>query len=170
MPNTKKKGLLAMAVPVEPEEREQRVKTAAFIEQVLEQLGITQVELARRAGVETTHIGFMRKGLRGMGLEAARKLAHALGLPDWYVLRECGLIDAVPEDEDTFEQSPLKASLLREITDEQDERKLMRLKRAWEMVEAWDENGEGGDVATLDAPAATRGKKNEILSKLPVAG
>jgi len=44
--------------------------------------GLQQQELARRAGLNASHISLIEKGLRNPSVEAIEKLSEALGIPE----------------------------------------------------------------------------------------
>jgi len=53
-------------------------------------LGISQEELASRAGLHRTYIGDIERGLRNVSLKNIHRLAAGLGCPASELLREAG--------------------------------------------------------------------------------
>jgi transcriptional regulator with XRE-family HTH domain len=153
-------GLAQASQPEDDRDALRRQKTAAFIERMLAERGINQKKLAEAAELDTSFLGLVRKGLRGFEIESSNKLAHALGLPEWYVARECGLIADAPVAEDTpaVPANPLKATLFREIDEEDDTELLVRLLEMYRVMRQWDEPGR-----------AVAEKKTEKQRSFPIA-
>jgi transcriptional regulator with XRE-family HTH domain len=63
-----------------------------WLEERLKEQGITQSELARRAGVTRGAINGILQGVRGPGVELSKGIAKALSLPPEQVLRAAGLL------------------------------------------------------------------------------
>lgn len=61
------------------------------------QLGMTQEDLALRAGIDRSHVGLLEKNLRSPSLEVALRLAQALNLSLAEVLRENEARDGDPD-------------------------------------------------------------------------
>lgn len=68
---------------------------AGWLEAQLREQGISQAELARRAGVTRGAINNILQGERGPGVDLAKGIAKALSLPPEQVMRVAGLL---PED------------------------------------------------------------------------
>jgi transcriptional regulator with XRE-family HTH domain len=71
---------------------------AIWLEEQLKEQGISQSELARRAGVTRGAINNILQGERGPGVDLSNGIAKALGLPEEMVLRVAGLL---PPNKDT---------------------------------------------------------------------
>lgn len=52
-----------------------------------EALGVSQEELAERSGLHRNYIGGIERGERNVGIKAIFRLAAALGVPAWEILR-----------------------------------------------------------------------------------
>lgn len=59
-----------------------------------EKLGISQEELADRAGLHRTYIGDIERGRRNVALRNICRLARALEVPPAELLSECAAADA----------------------------------------------------------------------------
>lgn len=154
---TKTKELGAQAtVPQDEAERVRREKTAAFIERMLVERGINQLRLSELTGIGTSYLGLVRKKLRGIGIDSTNKIAEGLGLPAWYVARECGLLPDAPDE--AGETNPLKASIRREIDQEEDPEVLRRIYDVLLTVKSWNKEGKGDE-----APESVPEKKREPL-------
>lgn len=66
---------------------------------VLEERGISQSELARRAGLSRAAISDIVSGRRGIGKNAATSIARALKLPPEEVFRAAGILPPNPKDD-----------------------------------------------------------------------
>jgi len=66
--------------------------------------GITQAELARRAGVTRSAINGILSGARGPGIELCMGIARALKLPPEEVYRAAGLLPPEPSKDTTLKR------------------------------------------------------------------
>ena len=64
-----------------PTRRYANLTPADHVRIACELLGLTQVELARRAGLNTSHLSEMLHGKRAIGLAIAQRLSKVLGIP-----------------------------------------------------------------------------------------
>lgn len=67
--------------------------------QTLEEQGISQSELARRAGVSRAAISDIISGRRGIGKDAATSIARALKIPPETVFRVAGILPPDPSQD-----------------------------------------------------------------------
>ena len=67
--------------------------------QTLEEQGISQSELARRAGVSRAAISDIISGRRGIGKDAATSIARALKMSPEKVFRAAGILPPDPKDD-----------------------------------------------------------------------
>ena len=65
---------------------------ASWLEEQLKEQGISQAELARRAGVTRGAINNILQGERGPGIDLAKGIAKALSIPPEQVMRAAGLL------------------------------------------------------------------------------
>jgi transcriptional regulator with XRE-family HTH domain len=49
---------------------------------------LSQEQLAERAGLHRTHISYIERGLRSPTVTVLTRIAEALGVPTWQLLRE----------------------------------------------------------------------------------
>lgn len=77
---------------------------ATWLESVLKQEGISQSELARRAGVTRGAINGILTGARGPGVELSKGIAKALKIPPEQVLRAAGLLPPAVNINEQIEQ------------------------------------------------------------------
>jgi transcriptional regulator with XRE-family HTH domain len=81
-----------------------KVDFAGWLELRLEEQGISQAELARRAGVTRAAINSILTGARGPGVELCKGIARALKLPPEQVYRAAGLLPAAVKIDEDIEQ------------------------------------------------------------------
>lgn len=67
--------------------------------QILEEQGISQSELARRAGVSRAAISDIISGRRGIGKDAATSIARALKMSPEIVFRAAGILPPDPSQD-----------------------------------------------------------------------
>jgi transcriptional regulator with XRE-family HTH domain len=77
---------------------------ASWLEEQLKEQGISQAELARRAGVTRGAINGVLQEARGPGVELSKGIAKALRLPEQQVMRAAGLLAPAPETDEELEQ------------------------------------------------------------------
>lgn len=77
-------------------------KFTDWLQSALDERGISQSELARRAGVTRSAINGIIMGTRGPGIELCTGIAHALKLPPEEVLRVAGLLENEPSEDDSL--------------------------------------------------------------------
>lgn len=70
----------------------------ALLAEKRKEQGLTQEELAGRAGIDRTHVGLLEKGLRRPSLDVAVRLSVALGWPLSDLLRQAEVSERVSED------------------------------------------------------------------------
>ena len=72
---------------------------ASWLEEQLREQGISQAELARRAGVTRGAINNILQGERGPGVELAKGIARALKIPEDDVMVAAGLMTPKPNED-----------------------------------------------------------------------
>lgn len=70
----------------------------------MENRGLSQAELARRAGVNQSTISLVIGGKRGVGEDLCTALAKAFGLPIETIFRAAGLLPHRPGTDEDFEE------------------------------------------------------------------
>lgn len=100
-----------MATRAGPEEEDIRRKLARTIVVLRERMGITQAELARRAGVDRAFLNGIERGKRSPTVPALVKIAA--GLNSTVSLLTTGIVDAEPGAE--WDQAQWDKSVLEEI-------------------------------------------------------
>jgi transcriptional regulator with XRE-family HTH domain len=76
---------------------------ATWLETKLKEQGISQAELARRAGVTRGAINGILTGARGPGVELSKGIAKALKIPAEQVMRAAGLLDRAANIDEEIE-------------------------------------------------------------------
>ena len=75
------------------------ISFAIWLEAQLQEQGISQAELARRAGVTRGAINGILTGARGPGTDLAKGIARALKLPEDEVMIAAGLMSPKPKED-----------------------------------------------------------------------
>ncbi len=53
-----------------------------------EEAGLSQEQLAAKAGIHRTHVGFLERGERSASVDVLVRIAVALEVPAWAILKE----------------------------------------------------------------------------------
>ncbi len=77
---------------------------AQWLENVLNERGMSQAELARQAGVTRAAINGVLTGARGPGIDLCKGIAQALKIPPEEVYRAAGLLDTEPDDDERMQK------------------------------------------------------------------
>jgi transcriptional regulator with XRE-family HTH domain len=94
------------------------VEFAEWLQDQLNQRGLTQTDLARRTGIGNSQISRIVRMERGVGPESAKAIARAFGIKPEVVFRKAGLLPPAPEQ--PTEQSPDILEMIRLYNDLED--------------------------------------------------
>lgn len=64
-----------------------------WLDDLLEDTGVTASQLSKMTGIDSAVISNIRSGRRGVGPDVARKIAHALKVPEETLFRKAGLLE-----------------------------------------------------------------------------